>query len=433
MKIKGILDKESQKGIWILNANLLISKGSTFYINSSDTTWLKIRSDGKTAYSIDVFGTLIVNSVKISSWNPSTNSYTNIDDNESIPRPFIKVEAEATGTTNIINSEIAYLGYQSGHSLSDSGISYYGGNGSKLTGNNIHHLQTGFYSSGVRDLLYENNTSHNNYHYGLDPHTGTHNMTIRNNAVYNNGEEGIICSLDCYNILVENNEVYKNSEAGILFSRSMHNSIARGNNVHDEPAAIFLSASYNNSVYGNKISNVKNGIYLKDGSYSNIIRENTIANASLAALHVASGASKNNIYSNSLQASRGYAVIIENSSTVNNTLVANKISSLGDGARLYDNQHTSFVGNRLGSIRGYEYVLSKGSILNLKSTNLSHDKIKQEKTSENEPGSSVSILNSGKITVRNNNEKNGKTYDTKFSNFRYDFGKPGNSNLIILN
>ena len=45
--------------------------------------------------------------------------------------------------------------------------------------------------------------------YGLDPHTGTHDIVIRNNTVHDHGAMGIICSLDCYNVTIENNTVLK--------------------------------------------------------------------------------------------------------------------------------------------------------------------------------------------------------------------------------
>ena len=40
-----ILSKQSPAdGIWFLNANLVIAKGATFHIDSTDTKWLKINS-----------------------------------------------------------------------------------------------------------------------------------------------------------------------------------------------------------------------------------------------------------------------------------------------------------------------------------------------------------------------------------------------------
>lgn len=72
-----VLDKQSQQqGVWLLNANLTIDKGSTLTIDPGDTTWLKIITDGRTlAYGIHVYGSLKVDSVKVTSWNPETNYY----------------------------------------------------------------------------------------------------------------------------------------------------------------------------------------------------------------------------------------------------------------------------------------------------------------------------------------------------------------------
>ena len=129
LKDSTILKKESSSGsvaaVWLLSAGIVIDKGATFYINSTDTKWLKIIKDGKKdgdAYPIQVFGSLKVDSVKITSWNPKTNDYALTPDSErhgikgtkthiGTPRPYIRVEEGATGTTDITNSEIAYLGY----------------------------------------------------------------------------------------------------------------------------------------------------------------------------------------------------------------------------------------------------------------------------------------------------------------------------------
>jgi mannuronan 5-epimerase len=58
-----------------LNTGIDIKKGSTFYINFSDINWLKIISDGINQNEIDVLGSLKVDSVKITSWDPQTNDY----------------------------------------------------------------------------------------------------------------------------------------------------------------------------------------------------------------------------------------------------------------------------------------------------------------------------------------------------------------------
>ena len=308
-----ILEKQessSNTNVWLLNANLTIDRGSTFYINSTDTAWLKIISDGTAAYGIDVHGSLNVDSVKITSWNPETNYYpptngTRIPNGSGYevhvgsPRPFIRIEKDATGTTDITNSEIAYLGYEGGIGTAVTGLTYLGGDGSVLRHNNLHDLYFGFYSSGVGGMIIENNHIYNNSRYGLDPHTGTHDMIIRSNVVNDNGWIAIICSLDCYNITIENNEVYNNKESGIMFSRNMYNSIARNNYVHNEGMAIFVSQSHNNEIYNNTVSDSSNAIYLINSSSNNIIHHNTVINSPQGISAFGAGAG-NTFYLNSV-------------------------------------------------------------------------------------------------------------------------------------
>src|ERR671918_3138870 len=194
--------------VWQLNAGITVAQNATLYINSSDTSWLKILADGETAYPILVSGSLKIDSAKITSWNPNTNNYTSSEDSHrngedvqiGTPRPYIVVDDEATGTTDITNSEIAHLGYESGYGGGRTGLRYEGGDGSVIRGNNMHDLYFGFYSKEVGGMTIENNHIHDNIHYGLDPHTGTHDMSIKNNRVHDNEGIGIICSLDCYNI-----------------------------------------------------------------------------------------------------------------------------------------------------------------------------------------------------------------------------------------
>jgi poly(beta-D-mannuronate) C5 epimerase len=216
---RNILDKQPG-GVWLLNAGVEIDKGSTLNVDSKDTKWLKIIADG-------------IDSVKVTSWNPQTNGYAiskgnrelndvlgKYDVTEGFPRPYIRIEEEATGNTNITNSEIAYLGYEAGLGEGKTGLTYLGGDNSVLRNNDMHDLYFAFYSKDVGGMVIENNHIHNNGHYGLDPHTRTHDMLIRNNTVHDNGSIGIICSLDCSHIIVENNKAYSNARIGIMLSRN---------------------------------------------------------------------------------------------------------------------------------------------------------------------------------------------------------------------
>ena len=315
-----ILSKQSPDGVWLLNANLVIAKGAAFHIDSGDTKWLRISSDGTSGvsnppYSIDVHGSLKIDSVKITSWDPTTNYYaiTNGTRNNTggskdvtvtgAPRPFITVEKDSTGTTDITNSEIAYLGYEKGtfSGVGTSGLNFYGGDGSVLSNDNIHDLYFGFYSRGVGGMVIEKSQIYHNTIYGLDPHTGTHDMIIRNNVVYDNGQFGIICSLNCNNVTIENNQVYNNGDndtgAGIMFSRNMINSVALNNNIHGESVGVSISSSHANHIYNNTISNSGDGIDIKN-STNNRIHDNTVINSTNGLDTSAVGAGASNIIYN---------------------------------------------------------------------------------------------------------------------------------------
>ncbi|MGD9673715.1 MAG: nitrous oxide reductase family maturation protein NosD [Candidatus Nitrosocosmicus sp.] len=290
--------KKEDNNTWLLDSRIVVDQGATLVIDSKDTTWLKILAGDKNGdgdrdnvNSITILGNLIIDSVKISSWDPQTSDYIKFEydilpDREhehtgidAVPRPYIKADDEITGTMNITDSELTYLGYECGSGC--SGLSYYGSNGTSIVKNNeIHHNRFGFYSVGVGNVNLEDNYVHHNFMYGFDPHTATHDMIIRNNTVHDHGAMGIICSLDCYNITIEDNEVYNSAGSGIMFSRNMYDSVARNNNVHDEEKCIFLSQSHNNEVYGNTVSNCESqGIYLYHNSVENKVYNNTLINA----------------------------------------------------------------------------------------------------------------------------------------------------------
>jgi parallel beta-helix repeat protein len=345
LKNPDVLNKDpQQQGVWLLNANITIDKGSTLTIDPTDTTWLKILADGKTlAYGIHVVGSLKIDSVRLTSWNPQTNYYAistgsressgpataacgstcpiEIKDkltHHGAPRGYIRIEYRSTGTTNITNSYIGYIGYEAGWGKMTPGLQYNAGHGSVIRNNEFDHLYFGFYSVNVGYMTIENNIIHDSGHYGIDPHTGTHDMLIRNNTVYNNNGTAIICSLNCYNITFENNNVYNNHGAGITFSRNTTNSVARNNYVHNQLFPIEISSSYNNAVYNNTISNTNTtGIYVIGDASGNKIYNNTIMNAE-SGLDIRKTATNNMIYGNKIIGVKSKGT--EGSSSTTNTI-----------------------------------------------------------------------------------------------------------------
>ncbi|MGC2483549.1 MAG: right-handed parallel beta-helix repeat-containing protein [Nitrososphaeraceae archaeon] len=322
LRNEAVLHQESEDGIWLLNANLMIANNSILYINSSDTKWLKISADDERALEVSVNGSLKIDSVRITSWSTEKNDFARLEEEDtSVPRPYIRIEPEATGTTDITNSELAYLGYNGDRR---SGLNYYGGNGSQIKENDIHHLWRGFYSKGVEGINFESNHIHDNHEYGIDPHNRTSNMVIRNNTVHNNGGQGIICSLNCVNITIDNNVVHNNAGSGIMFSRNMSNSTARANTIYQETECLFVSDSHNNKVYNNTISQCENALYLKAGSSNNTLYDNTIKDSTDGI--IINDKSENNIFESNSIINTEEATKVERDSK-NNIFLHSKIIS----------------------------------------------------------------------------------------------------------
>ncbi len=382
---EGVLAQEPGK-TWLLDADIVVKENARLEITSADTSWLKLENP----HGIVAFGDVVVDSVKITSWNSLTETYALTDGETS--RSYLAVWEGATGQMNITNSEIAYLGFAQGNK---QGLAYYGGDNSIVLNNEIHHMWYGFFSDNVGYMRVENNRIHDNQYYGIDPHSNTHHMRILNNVVYSiaNGI-AIICSDQCHDILIEGNQVYGASVAGLMLNRDTTNSIVRNNIVRDgggESAAISIDSSdanriYNNTlstgrygikiardsannfVFNNTLSDFKTyGVCMTDGSSQNIVRGNTIRDAGEFGICTISGSSRNEIYSNEITNAGSYAIYVRGNDAEENKFKFNLISDSGqNGIRVFENQGSLFEGNQvLGSTKAdYSGAIAKISIYN---------------------------------------------------------------------
>ena len=276
-------------GEYLLNATLEVADGVSFEMNSSNAgsssnlEYLKIADEN----GIIVYGKILVDSVKITSWNSSSNEVISQDMNGSIRRGYIQF-ASSDGS-HIINSEFGYLGDvepgRRGFDLLGDGEEP--SHDIVVRDNKFHDMWMAFYSNGAYNIVLNGNEYYNNIKYTIDPHSATHDMNITNNYIHHN-RIGIICSLDCYNILIDGNTVYHNTEYGIFFSRNMHDSIARNNHVYNSTTGIMVSESPNNQIYNNTIERISSyGIRLfnpvspDDGGVTenNLVYNNTIINS----------------------------------------------------------------------------------------------------------------------------------------------------------
>src|SRR5215217_2076767 len=69
------IKNNNEEKIWLLYAGIEVEKDASLDINSNDVRWLKIVPSKNTPNAITVDGSLKVDSVKITSWNPETNDY----------------------------------------------------------------------------------------------------------------------------------------------------------------------------------------------------------------------------------------------------------------------------------------------------------------------------------------------------------------------
>ncbi len=278
-----ILEQEVQGGQYILHANLEVADGVTFQMtsNGDNLQYLKLAS----ANGMIVYGQILIDGVKITSWDVSEGDIIQQDMNGTISRGYIQF-AGSEGA-QILNSEFGYLGYDE---PGRRGFDLYGGGGPShdmvIRGSTFHDMWFAFYSNAAYNIVVDGSEYHHNIRYALDPHTATYNMNITNNYLHHN-RYGAICSDDCYNILIEGNRAHHNTDAGIVFSRNMTNSIARNNHVYNATTGISVSESSNNQIYNNTIESAADeGILLfnpevvDDGfTEGNIVYDNVISSS----------------------------------------------------------------------------------------------------------------------------------------------------------
>ena len=366
--------ENSGTGEYVLNANLEVADGITFEMTSNDDGLLYLKISGENG--IIVYGKIVINGVKITSWDVFNEDVIQQDINGAVRRGY--VQFAGSEEAQIINSEFGYLGYQeSGR----RGFDLFGEGGSHdmvIRGSKFHHMWFAFFSNGAYNIVVDGNEYHNNIKYALDPHTGTYNMNITNNWLHHN-PLGVICSLDCYNILIEGNLIEHNSNYGIFFSRNMHDSIARNNHVHNSGIGITVSESPNNQIYNNTIEGARQGIRL--------------FNPELA----------------------------DDGFTENNLVYNNDIINSEYGIETVRSHDNILDNNRFSDIGASEYRLSGGSSMIIRGQHFDNALISQENS---ELASHVQIVDSGIIQVtegetdEEEEEGEGDSYNTDIEPYR---------------
>src|ERR687893_307712 len=279
-----ILQTTGRPGEYVLNASLEVADDATFEMTSSSSSsedglqYLKLAGEN----GIIVYGKILIDGVKITSWDISEDDVIPQDMNGTIRRGY--VQFAASEGAQILNSEFGYLGDvepgRRGFDLFGEGPSH-----DMVINNSIfHNMWMAFYSNGAYNITVDRSEYYDNIQYSLDPHTTTHDMNITNNWIHDN-PIGPICSDRCWNILIEGNLIENTDTSAIFFSRNMTDSIARNNHVINARTGVQVSESPHNQIYNNTIEGAtREGIGLfnpelpDDGSTEgNLVYDNIIS------------------------------------------------------------------------------------------------------------------------------------------------------------
>ena len=290
--------EEDQEGQYILKANLDVTDGVTFEMNSNEDSLQYLKLAGENG--IIVHGRILIDGVLITSWDTEEEDVIEQDMNGTVRRGYIQFAASEG--SQILNSEFGYLGDvepgRRGFDLFGEGPSH----DMVIRNSTFHNMWFAFYSNSAYNITVDSSEYYDNIRYALDPHTVTHDMVITNNYLHDN-PIGVICSDRCYNILIEGNLIEDTTDIGIFFSRNMTDSIARNNHVINARVGILVSESPNNQIYNNRIEEATGqGIRFLNPEASddgvtegNMVYDNAISDSQDG---VAAARSQNNIVEN---------------------------------------------------------------------------------------------------------------------------------------
>lgn len=333
-------------GEWILNASLAVGSDVILVIDGKDVSWLKLKSDKYSfVWLVSFDGGMHIENTKITSWDPERNTF----DTElgEYGRSFIITKD--SGRTDIINSELAYLGhsryldYELGHPFGGVyGVSWRIQTGTQeddlVTGSMIdslvHHNQFGVYTFGATALLFERNVFRDNIQYGLDPHDDSNYLRIIDNVAYNNGNHGIIVSKRCLYNVFRGNKTYSNAKHGIMLDQGSNYNLIEGNETYDNLDGIAVYDSHFNVIANNKShDNAKSGIRLNISSSGNYMTANALSGNKYG-IYIYDGAKENFAGGNILAGNRSGIYMRE---SYQNAIVQNDIWQNREKFRIGEN------------------------------------------------------------------------------------------------
>ncbi|MCC6235420.1 MAG: right-handed parallel beta-helix repeat-containing protein [Verrucomicrobiales bacterium] len=189
--------------IWLLRADLIVEDGSILHLHGDDAggdvNELRLLSRNSAAPGSVVlvdadWGTLDLQSVKVTSWDDTLGG----PDTESdlFRRAALRARSRLVGSTpqestlNVINSEIAYLGYNSKEQYAltwqvvgnPPGVHALG----VVTNSHLHHSKLGVGSWSAQDVTWESSELDANTLYGFAPEDPAQQAVLAANNVHDN-------------------------------------------------------------------------------------------------------------------------------------------------------------------------------------------------------------------------------------------------------
>jgi parallel beta-helix repeat protein len=299
--------KETAPGEWLLNKTIEINQGASLKIAAPTVRWLKLRSDDGGFAAVRTFGGGIdINGACVTSWNEAKGS---VDEDYLNGRSYILARDGAQMT--IDKSELHYLGFGDVESY---GLSWRTeGSGGHLTNSIVSHLYFGVYTFDVGGLTISDNEVRDNVLYGIDPHTGSHNLTIERNIVHDNGKHGIILAEDCTDSVIRDNVVYRNQHHGIVLYLHSDRNLVEGNETFANAAqGINVNEASNNTIKSNRVyDNTESGIGVGQTSKDNVVQNNDVRGNQQDGLRLVSEASQTDVRDNIIGENVRYGVYVD--------------------------------------------------------------------------------------------------------------------------
>ncbi len=337
-------------GAWLLKANVVIS--TTARLEATNATITELRLDSPPASAAKIIakrgGHLLISGIKVFGWEGDA-----IDTNITNQRSYLL--AFEGGRMDIINSEVAYLGWADGE---PSGLSWrkrlvFADPTTGATGgifdSNIHDNYFGMYSFEAYKVDILRSEVHHNISYGIDPHDYSQGFEVAYNHVYNNGKHGIIFSRGCINNKIHDNEVYDNLQHGIMMDRGTNNNHIYDNIVYRNQDGIAIFQSSNNLIEKNFLHHNLRGVRINatfdlddrfDGiSTNNQVINNRIEDNSQQGLYLYARADRNIIADNQILRSGTNGIYIKSGGNVirNNQIISGNIGiNIAGGEYLSD-------------------------------------------------------------------------------------------------